>query len=77
MDSLQRLRTIRDYGATTLLCTPTYAVHLARVAEQSGLPDALASVERIVCTGEPGASIASVRRRIQLAGARAASTTRA
>ena len=33
MDSLQRLRTIRDYGATTVLCTPTYAVHLVRIAE--------------------------------------------
>src|SRR3954454_19641101 len=66
MDSVQRLQTIRDYGATTLLCTPTYAVHLARVAEQSGLTDALSSVERVVCTGEPGGSIASVRRQIQL-----------
>lgn len=66
MDSLQRLQTIRDYGATALLCTPTYAVHLARVAEQNGLNDALASVERVVCTGEPGGSIASVRRQIQL-----------
>jgi phenylacetate-CoA ligase len=36
------------------------------VAEQNDLADALASVERIVCTGEPGASIASVRRQIQL-----------
>jgi phenylacetate-CoA ligase len=66
MDSLQRLQTIREYGATTLLCTPTYAVHLARVAEQHDVTDAVASVERVVCTGEPGASIASVRRQIQL-----------
>jgi phenylacetate-CoA ligase len=66
MDSLQRLVTMRDYGATTLLCTPTYAVHLARVAEQNDLCDALASVQRVVCTGEPGASIPSVRRQIQL-----------
>jgi phenylacetate-CoA ligase len=66
MDSLQRLQTIRDYRATTLLCTPTYAVHLARVAEQSDLTDALQSVERVVCTGEPGASIASLRRQVQV-----------
>ncbi len=66
MDSLQRLVTMRDYGATTLLCTPTYAVHLARVAEQNALTDALRSVARVVCTGEPGASIPSVRRQIQL-----------
>ena len=66
MDSLQRLQTMREYGATTLLCTPTYAVHLARVAEQNDLGEAVATVERVVCTGEPGASIASVRRQIQL-----------
>jgi phenylacetate-CoA ligase len=66
MDSLQRLVTMRDYGATTLLCTPTYAVHLARVADQNDLAAALAAVERVVCTGEPGASIPSVRRQIQL-----------
>jgi phenylacetate-CoA ligase len=66
MDSPQRLVTMRDYGATTLLCTPTYAVHLARVAEQNDLTDALRPVERVVCTGEPGASIPSVRRQIQL-----------
>ena len=66
MDSQQRLRTIRDYEATTLLCTPTYAVHLARVAAQRDLTDALRSIERVVCTGEPGGSIASVRRQIQV-----------
>jgi phenylacetate-CoA ligase len=75
MDSLQRLVTMRDYGATTLLCTPTYAVHLARVAEQNDLGDALATVERVVSTGEPGASIPSVRRRIQLGWGRSATTT--
>ena len=34
MDSVQRLLAIRDYGATTLLATPTYALHLAQVAAQ-------------------------------------------
>jgi phenylacetate-CoA ligase len=66
MDSQQRLATLSEYEATTLLCTPTYAVHLAKVAVQNGLQDALRPVERIVCTGEPGASIDSVRRQIQI-----------
>jgi phenylacetate-CoA ligase len=66
MDSLHRLATLREYEATTLLCTPTYAVHLAKVAEQQDLRDAMRSIERVVCTGEPGASIPSVRRWIQL-----------
>ena len=71
MDSVQRLETMREYGATALLCTPSYALHLARVAADKGLGEALASVDRVVCTGEPGASIPAVRDQIEAAwGAR-------
>ena len=65
MDSVQRLETIREYGATTLVCTPSYAVRLATVAEQKGLDDALSSVTKIICTGEPGASLPAVRSQIE------------
>jgi phenylacetate-CoA ligase len=71
MDTVQRLLAIREYAATTVLATPTYALHLARVAEQHGLCDALAPVERVICAGEPGASICATRDRIERAwGAR-------
>jgi phenylacetate-CoA ligase len=71
MDSVQRLETMREYGATALLCTPSYALHLARVAGEKGLEAALEPVERVVCTGEPGASLPTVRGRIEAAwGAR-------
>jgi phenylacetate-CoA ligase len=65
MDSVQRLETIREYGATVITCTPGYALRLAKVAAQSGLIDALSSVKRIVCTGEPGASLPAVRAQIE------------
>ncbi len=65
MDSVQRLETIREYGATMLLCTPSYAVHLAKVAAQNDLCDALQSVTKILCTGEPGASLPAVRGEIE------------
>ncbi len=71
MDSVQRLETMREYGATVLLCTPSYALHLARVAAEQGLLGALEAVGRVVCTGEPGASMPAVRDRIEAAwGAR-------
>ena len=71
MDSVQRLETMREYGATALLCTPSYALHLAKVAVEHDLLGALAAVERVVCTGEPGASMPAVRERIESAwGAR-------
>lgn len=65
MDSVQRLETIRDYEATTVLCTPSYAVHLARVAAEHDLTHAFGSVERLVCTGEPGASMPALRDQIE------------
>ena len=71
MESVQRLETMREYGATVLLCTPSYALHLARVAGEHGLLGALEPVARVVCTGEPGASMPAVRDRIEAAwGAR-------
>jgi len=65
MDSVQRLHTLRDFEATALLCTPSYAVHLAKVAVENDLTDATSSVERVICTGEPGASLPAVKERIE------------
>jgi len=65
MDSVQRLETMREYGATALACTPSYALHLVNVAERHGLHDAVTTLERVVCAGEPGASIPAVRERIE------------
>jgi phenylacetate-CoA ligase len=65
MDSVQRLETMREYGATALLCTPSYALHLARVAVDKGHGEALDAVERVICTGEPGASMPAVRDQIE------------
>ena len=67
MDSVQRLTTIADYEATVFMATPSYAAHLAKVAAQNGLTAALSSVARIVCTGEPGASLPAMRERIETA----------
>jgi phenylacetate-CoA ligase len=67
MDSIQRLETIREYTATTVMCTPSYAVHLARTAAQNGLGEALQSVDKVLCTGEPGASLPAVRAAIEAA----------
>ena len=37
MSSTARLRFLLDNGATVVLCTPTYALHLAEVARQEGI----------------------------------------
>jgi phenylacetate-CoA ligase len=65
MDSGTRLRAILDQRATVLLCTPTYALHLAEMAEQEDLPIRESAVRVTLHAGEPGASIPATRRRIE------------
>jgi phenylacetate-CoA ligase len=65
MSSKNRLQMIDDHRCTLVCCTPTYALHLAAVAEESGIDLASGSVTRIVVAGEPGGSIGAVRNRIE------------
>ncbi len=71
MTSAQRLQTIAETGATALACTPTYALRLHEVAVEQHMEAALETIESVVCTGEPGASLPAVRGAIEEAfGAR-------
>ncbi len=65
MGSVQRLQTIAEVQATALWCTPTYALHLIEVAVEQRLESAFYSLERVLCTGEPGGSLPGVRTRIE------------
>jgi phenylacetate-CoA ligase len=65
MSSVQRLQTLSQVGATALVCTPSYALRLYEVAVEENLEDALESVEKLICAGEPGASLPAVRARIE------------
>src|SRR6185436_12825057 len=51
--------------ATAITCTPSYALRLYEVAVEENLEGALASLEKVVCAGEPGASLPAVRGRIE------------
>lgn len=62
----QRLKSMIDHGATVLVCTPTYALHLASEAKRAGIDLARDSAVKItIHAGEPGASIASTKRLIE------------
>lgn len=67
LNSEQRLRMIIDNRCTVLVCTPTYALHLAEVAEGLGLDLRSSAVRTTIHAGEPGASIESVKRCIEQA----------
>jgi phenylacetate-CoA ligase len=67
LSSEQRLRLLLDSGCSVLVCTPTYALHLAEVAEGLGLDLASSAVRTTIHAGEPGASVESVKHRIEQA----------
>jgi phenylacetate-CoA ligase len=62
----QRIKSIIEYGATVLVCTPTYALHMASEARKAGIDLAGQSAVRItIHAGEPGASIPSTKKMIE------------
>jgi phenylacetate-CoA ligase len=71
MSSYQRAKAILDHDISVLVCTPSYALHLAEVAEQEGVNLADSSVNITIQAGEPGASVPGTKARIEEAwGAR-------
>jgi phenylacetate-CoA ligase len=65
MDARQRLRLAADAGATVLVSTITYALRLAEVAREEGVDLPALGIRRTIHAGEPGASIPSVRARVE------------
>ena len=53
--------------ATVLFCTPSYALHLAEIAQQNQIDTTALQVRRIIVAGEPGGSLPAIRNRIEQA----------
>jgi len=64
-NSLQRLECIIENKATVIPTTPTYALALARAAEENGIDLASSNVKSLLLTGEPGALIPHVREKLE------------
>ncbi|MCU0981058.1 MAG: phenylacetate--CoA ligase family protein [Pirellulaceae bacterium] len=67
LNTLARLELIQSSQATTLLCTPSYALHLAEAAVEHGIDTRGLEVRKIIVAGEPGGSVAAIRDRIEAA----------
>lgn len=65
MSSEERLNSMLDNNATVLLCTPSYALHLAEVAQKEGIDLVNTSISKIITAGEPGGSVPSTRAQIE------------
>jgi phenylacetate-CoA ligase len=67
LDARQRLRLAADAEATVVVSTITYALRLAEVARDEGIDLPALGIRRTIHAGEPGASIPSVRARVERA----------
>lgn len=67
LSTAARVRAILEQRAEVLCCTPTYAMHLAEVAQREGIDLSPSAVRRIIVAGEPGGSVPEVRARIEAA----------
>lgn len=64
MPTIARLDLLRSLRATLLVCTPSYALHLAEVAAERKVDLAAFDVRLVIVAGEPGGSTPSTRGRI-------------
>ena len=64
-DSITRLASMEALGATVLVCTPSYALHLMETAAERGIDLGKLPMRLTVHAGEPGAGIPAVRARIE------------
>ncbi|MBK6553726.1 MAG: AMP-binding protein [Rhodocyclaceae bacterium] len=64
-DSQQRLELMKEAGATTLCCTPTYALRLAEVGREIGFDLGRIPMRATIHAGEPGANVPATKRRIE------------
>ncbi|MEZ6096993.1 MAG: phenylacetate--CoA ligase family protein [Pirellulaceae bacterium] len=65
MNSIARLELMRTMAVTCLFCTPSYALHLAEVADQNQLEIRDLPVKKIIVAGEPGGSVPAIRQKIE------------
>jgi phenylacetate-CoA ligase len=64
LSTLARLEFMRQSAANVVCCTPSYALHMAEVAQVEKFPLAELRVDRLIVAGEAGGSVPEVRQRM-------------
>lgn len=65
LPTLQRIQFIRRHTPTAIVCIPSYAMRMAKVAQENGLDLHEARIRLLIHGGEPGPSIPATRARIE------------
>lgn len=63
--SAQRLHLMAELGATTLVCTPTYALRLIDIAREENFDLSTIKMRATVHAGEPGALVPATKARLE------------
>ncbi|BBK34853.1 phenylacetate-CoA ligase [Stella humosa] len=64
-DTERQIETLFAYGTTTIMATPSFAAHLAEVAQRMGRDLRQSKVRHIGVGGEPGAGVPATRARLE------------
>lgn len=65
LNTEERLLKIKELRATALMGTPTYMLNMAETClKKLGFPARELGIKKILCAGEPGASVAGTKKRI-------------
>ncbi|MEX0979306.1 MAG: phenylacetate--CoA ligase family protein, partial [Pirellulales bacterium] len=65
LSTLARLELMRTIQASAILCTPSYALHMAEVGAEHHIDVGVLGVRVLVLAGEPGGSVGAIRGRIE------------
>ncbi len=65
LTSEQKLLKMMELGVTVIILTPTYAFRLIEAAEKNGIDIRQLKIRKIICAGEPGALVPSVKKKLE------------
>jgi len=65
LDTKARIMKMQELRCTSFGATPTYVLGMADTARKIGIDPRSIGIQRITCAGEPGASIATTKQRIE------------
>ncbi|OAT85264.1 phenylacetate--CoA ligase family protein [Desulfotomaculum copahuensis] len=65
LNTEERILKMKELRASAFMATPTYVLGMAETAEKLGIDPRTLGIKRILCAGEPGASIPPTKRRME------------
>ncbi|MEG3069691.1 MAG: hypothetical protein RQM92_01525 [Candidatus Syntrophopropionicum ammoniitolerans] len=65
MNTEERILKMKELRATAFMATPTYVLGMADTARKMGIDPRDLGITKILCAGEPGASVPTTKKRME------------